>query len=472
MEDMFETVKASSPIVVLEHSGPNIQKMAKLFKHVKKHYQSSDNPGTLRPIEGDDDNLLKFFINTWPINFTQEAVVLCDPLTMKAPLLQKRLLNAISSCFSLKSGGADIRRTRIKVLQYAWSFHNLAAKHARSKKHRALFLHQLYILFTFLSILSSVAYDRLYGQAANDAQQSKIQKMIYLSTILLPLFITSLKQELDKGAAHANNRAFKLASSKIYSEILKFRTQSGQYRIEEKTEIAMQKPIETFVLRIQKIWLSVKPFLQEDTVNLPDNFWGNGDIDLNKLTQLTSSTSTAAKNSKESVPEVDEKTPLIQAEMQDEEDPPEPVFVDDDYSPLKVENYIDCRMQTEMEKKSNLLEGMVRSNIQFGLIIKMITIFSGGLAAFSLQWSIPVVLGVTSALTGLQDYQVYPARIQGGNDMVVHLNEIKLWWLGLSMYEKQLPQNKDKIVLQSEKIILAEIKSSFLGMSSKDDGED
>lgn len=45
--------------------------------------------------------------------------------------------------------------------------------------------------------------------------------------------------------------------------------------------------------------------------------------------------------------------------------------------------------------------------------------------------------------------------------MVVSLNELKLWWMGLSMYQRQLPHNKDHLILTAERIIVTELETSF-----------
>jgi hypothetical protein len=59
----------------------------------------------------------------------------------------------------------------------------------------------------------------------------------------------------------------------------------------------------------------------------------------------------------------------------------------------------------------------------------------------------PTVLAVTASLGTGQEFRSYPRRIDLGNVMVMRLNELKLWWMSLSMYQKQLPHNKDKLVM-------------------------
>lgn len=98
----------------------------------------------------------------------------------------------------------------------------------------------------------------------------------------------------------------------------------------------------------------------------------------------------------------------------------------------------------------------------------MITIGSGATAALSLQWAVPIVLSVTAAFGTGQEFRGYTRRIELGNKMIVSLNELKLWWMGLSMYQRQLPHNKDHLILTSEKIIVTELETSFNTVSGSE----
>ena len=136
-------------------------------------------------------------------------------------------------------------------------------------------------------------------------------------------------------------------------------------------------------------------------------------------------------------------------------------FVDDKYCPVKTDDYIELRMQQAMYKKALQIQKMASRNKNINFVTKMITIGSGGTAALSLQWAVPTVLAVTASLGTGQEFRSYPRRIDLGNVMVMRLNELKLWWMSLSMYQKQLPHNKDKLVMSVEKIIVTEIEISF-----------
>lgn len=69
----------------------------------------------------------------------------------------------------------------------------------------------------------------------------------------------------------------------------------------------------------------------------------------------------------------------------DEEDPEEILDVDDHYSPLKVDEYVELRMNGTMGEAVTALDEMVNRNASVSNAIKFITILSGGAAALSLQ---------------------------------------------------------------------------------------
>ena len=70
-----------------------------------------------------------------------------------------------------------------------------------------------------------------------------------------------------------NWAAFKIAAVRIESETFKFRCQVGPYRVEEKTETALQKPVKAFATEIKNILSSVlKGNLVEDAMVIPPTF--------------------------------------------------------------------------------------------------------------------------------------------------------------------------------------------------------
>ena len=484
-----------------------------MFRHVNSHIAASgdDSKKPIPPMGDENGDLVKLFLNTWPTStYNSKSIVLADPLTMNAPILQKRLLTAITAAFDLKSGGVDTRLAKRKVLDYAWSLHQICNDHSHRKKFMAENLHIQLVFFTLTSITISVLYEKIYG--GSTPTNSNTQLSIYVSTILLPLYITSLKQESNEGLAMMNWKAFKIATTRIESEIFKFRCQVGPYRVEEKTEIALQKPVKVFATKIKNILSSVlKGNLVEDAMVIPPDFWEfdvqvhkshllNKPMDGSGAKSLTppmiigggendgiSFDSQSAHNdivepslvAKETTPLLppkgvgegyDEEMPMGNNTSDDSSTDSSVCFVDDKYCPIKTDDYIELRMQQAMHKKAQKIQKMAGRNKSINLVTKMITIASGGTAALSLQWAVPIVLGVTALLGSGQEFRSYPHRIDLGNSMVMQLNELKLWWMSLSMYQKQLPHNKDKLIMSAEKIIVTEMETSF--GSSNSAGED
>lgn len=544
MQSVFDNAVDGSPVILLKHTGKNIDALCRMFKHVRNHMnckmnatptstaqapslidfggasgnelQTSADPCAsqpdnkafksqttlpdhqiikIPPMEGEENELIRLFINTWPANFNSKSVVLADPLILSGSSFQKRILSAVTAAFDLKIGGTDTRKAKRQALNYAWSFYDVANSHSKLKKRSAESLHIQLMTCTLVSIIASIVYDQVYGGGGHP--KGGIQLFVFVLTILLPLYITSLKQESDNNNPVVRWAAFKVAAAKMESEIFKFRAQVGPYRAAEKTESSMQRPLYHFSTKTRETWLGIKQYLHDDGMFLPDDFW---ELNPPNGGRQTSSTETDAptwglsslktksplsicggwfhKNEVWDVPP-NESTPMLKVDQHgeiteeepidedyDDEDPPEKVFVDDHYSPMTADEYIEHRMKGQMRKKVERLQQMVDRNQKTSKVIKLITVFSGATAALSLQWCVPIILGVTAALGTSQEFRKYPRRIELGNTMVVRLNELKLWWMGLSMYEKQLPHNKDRLIQTSEQIILAEITSSFDGQNN------
>jgi len=552
MRNVFENAKSGSPVVLLKHTGKRIDSLCKMFRHVNTHIAVSGESNTrIPPIQGEDSDLVKLFLNTWPASYNSKTIVLADPLIMNESALQKRLLAAITAAFDLKSGGIDMRLSKRKVLDYAWSLQKICNQHSKRKKSLAEGVHVQLVTCTLLSIIASILYEKVYSGGGGEAK-TNVQTFVYLLTILLPLYITSLKQESNEGVAMANWTAFKIAATKIESEVLKFRCQVGPYRVEEKTEMALHRPVHAFAVKIKSIYSSVsKGNLAEDAIVIPSDFWAfdanapamapivsgdgakaippnsvqvpltikyskgasfeshvtNAQTEVAPLKSsdgvevtcpeqepltgnyasynatsfnsgatksyidfvepsLSAGKTTPANNkygSTEGVGGYDEEMPATNAVKSDDDESTDSsaCFVDDRYCPIKADNYIELRMQHAMLKKADQIKKMAARNKRLNSAIKMITIGSGATAALSLQWAVPIVLGITASLMSGQQFRAYPSRIDAGNAMVMKLNELKLWWMSLSMYQKQLPHNKDKLILSAEEIIATEMGSSF-----------
>lgn len=335
----------------------------------------------------------------------------------------------------------------------------------KKKKSSAVNLHAQLVVFTFLSICASVIYVRTYG--SQSPHSNKKQLTFFVCTVLLPLYVTSLKDEADSGHALQNWSFFQIATHRIESEILTYRSQVGKYRIEEKTEIALHKATETFVTNIKiDIFGSIKTHLKEDGMLIPPDFW-EFDAEAHFPSQKNSKSDNTHLTASSEIDCRDEEVPTdLKCENEEYDvnyNPPASTF--DKYRAMTADDYIEHRMQTAMHAKAMVIQDLVSHNTNYNIAIKAVTIGSAALAALSLQWAVPIILGVTAALGSGQDYNKYPQRIESGNTMVMKLNTLKLWWMGLSMYQKQLPQNKDHLIITGEKIILTDVESFFAGHS-------
>lgn len=614
MKSVFDNTVDGSPVFLIKHTGTNVDALCRMFTHVRKHLASKNKlsqqqqqqqppattapavdgtveqppadptttatttpptatattttpmkklPTKIPPIEGEEDDLIRLFLNTWPPKFNSQTIVLADPLILSGTAFQKRILGAVTAAFDLKTGGPDSRNAKRRALDYAWSFYHIAKKHAKARKGSSESLHSQLVIFTLVSIVASVMYNQIYGGASKDSTKTIIQQTIYVATIILPLYITGLKQESDTNNPSVRWAAFEIAASQLESEIFQFRAQVGPYRAADKSEGAMQAPLQAFAKKTREIWEDVKQFLKDDGMHIPSDFWADGspmspDADTSsgpaagggptaassaaegstsgvaslptnipdETTQLLPTKTAAAAAAAAGLPE---KFPIQQRSIaeskqaaesaaddmkaramgsipgstttakkgllarlfglgskvsplptsfpemegqeddadddddddQDDEDDIEKEYHNNNYSPMTAEEYIQCRMKHIMQIKADEIQRMVSRNSTLSRIIQLITVLSGATAALSLQWAVPIILGITAALGTAQEFRKYPRRIELGNGMVMKLNDLKLWWMGLSMYQRQLPHNKDALITSAEEAIVNEISGSF-----------
>lgn len=485
-ESVFEVVVGGSPAVLLRHTSPDIDNLCLMFKHAKHFFVNhpSDSVPThsvtqkkrtrrLPQMEGMDDEQIRLFISTWPLDYDPATTLCADPFLLTPAMYQKKSLAAISAAFDLKKGSTDFQKVHKSVLDYAWSFYNVAQVHSHQKKKETESLHLRLLVFTLVEVIASILYDQLYR--GSRSPQGKVHVLIFVSTILLPLYVTSLKQESDKSKPISKWSVFRIATAKLESEIFKFRCQVAPYRTDEKNEASMRKTATAFTNKTRSIWASIQNHLADDRMSIPGDFWGDG----SPLVETEETIPLKGETLARAIPTIgspaDENTAFLaviptQEKVidDDEEDPEEILDVDDHYSPLKVDEYVELRMNGTMGEDVTALDEMVNRNASVSNAIKFITILSGGAAALSLQWMVPIILAVTAALGSGQEFRQYPKRIDIANQGIVRLNYLKLWWMGLSMYERQISKNKDRLIHESERIILHRYISEYGGTEGED----
>ena len=519
---VYEAVVSGSPIVLLEHTSIVCNQLMAMFRHIKKIYATQKNlvEGNNRPDFSSNKGLypmpdmanesIQLFLRTWPESFDPNTIVLANPLQLTAAVFQKRMIRAVTAAFDLKQGPVEVQEAKKAVLDYAWSFQNLTADHRERKKWQAYVLYVQLAGFTLLSIVASVAYDRMYGEkGGHPSGEYPLQLCIFVATIFLPLYVTALKKETDqKDNPSMRRAALGLAAARLESEIFQYRAQVGPYRPQEKTSRALRAPVEALTKKTRQIWSQLHPFLTDDNLQVPENFWepgaplpewiktkginmtedtfvkpesysgskqgalagrANYTTDIESRGVFLSSETTPMISSGElpsynhAIAEGEGTTNGIKDKKEDDDDSVDSQAekVDDNYSPLTADDYINIRMKERMNVKSEEVERMVYRNQGTTGVIRLVTMLSGATAALSLQWTVPIILGVSAALTTAQEFSGYGRRIEAANSMIVQLNELKLWWMSLSPYQKQLPHNKDRLIRIAETSIIAEVSQSL-----------
>eukprot|EP00927_Polykrikos_kofoidii_P050174 TRINITY_DN44099_c0_g1_i1.p1 TRINITY_DN44099_c0_g1~~TRINITY_DN44099_c0_g1_i1.p1 ORF type:complete len:852 (+),score=139.59 TRINITY_DN44099_c0_g1_i1:98-2557(+) len=147
--------------------------------------------------------------------------------------------------------------------------------------------------------------------------------------------------------------------------------------------------------------------------------------------------------------------PLI-CEPGDEESQQNNEGVDDGISILSAEQYIAVRVQPMLSDFKRRAPWLNRALCCAQSLTVLLTTMNAALATLQGQAWIPVVVSVISSLQSLMDFHLIQARLQAVNKAAKTLQNLLIWWEGLSLVEKRYPENKENLVQTCESVVSAE----------------
>jgi len=101
----------------------------------------------------------------------------------------------------------------------------------------------------------------------------------------------------------------------------------------------------------------------------------------------------------------------------------------------------------------------------------VLSVASSALSTFDLSVYIPAALAVSGAVTAWTSYQQIDLRLLQTNAALNQLNQLLVWWDGLTMIEKRVPSHKETLVKSTEACIQAQA-TIFSGGARRSDDED
>lgn len=462
-EVVYLSASSGAPVALIRRTGLVVENLCAMLSHVAQeldkmrldYYESARTrgPSKLPPLANTPDEDLNQFIDDWPETYDADAVVMADPLTMTPLSFKNRLMAATSAAFCMREVKED-------ALVHVWSYHDMLLQRAREYQLMAHQLHIAYISGILLAIVASVMYAHVYGAAGQPSLDDVLQLTVFGSTIALPFVVTALKAKLDKDQPTASCAALQVALGKLESETFQFRAQTLVYSASSNG--ADTDPIATFLLRIDHIMSGVSDLLPSNyppviakapagIISEPDDDVADEEAPATEATpMLTPKRGYSWRWKKVSR----HKYALVETADTTRFEP----LTIHEYLQVRVRRYIRAIMD---ESAATNLRNQAHKNL-----VKVITASTSVLAILSLQWLIPIVLGITSFIDSNQVFSRYDQRLASSSATLAELESLQRRWSELPIGEKLKPETKDHLIVHCETAILSGLMAA-LGTAPK-----
>lgn len=134
-------------------------------------------------------------------------------------------------------------------------------------------------------------------------------------------------------------------------------------------------------------------------------------------------------------------------------------LLDDGISVITAEDYVSFRLLPAISAYQLEAPALESKLQRLQLLIFVCTVASSALGAFgSTNW-IPFVVVTLAAFQNLMEYTSLQVRLAACNAALCELNNARLWWQSLSIYERRGQANKETLVQTTEETILNEVAS-------------
>jgi hypothetical protein len=153
------------------------------------------------------------------------------------------------------------------------------------------------------------------------------------------------------------------------------------------------------------------------------------------------------------------------------------VEVDDGLKLMTADDYLSLRMLPMVAELSKKTPRLSSWSSTFTICVLVLSVSAAALSTFDRSDFVPAALALSGGITAWASYQQTDLRLVLTNNSLSQLNQLLVWWDGLTMIEKRIPINKETLVKSSELAIISQAtvvggSSSSPNLETKDDGED
>ena len=382
---------------------------------------------------------------------------------------------------------------------------------SRNYKFKSDVLEALLVIFTFLSTVSAVVYTFFFYNEHFELRGSRslILASMLKANLLLPLVATFLRGIISVFNPTVKYIALKNAAVKVEAEIYEYRTKVGKYsfrkppapskdqKTKKKDRVTVAEPVLpriAFAKALDRILDDLKASdVQHGSMKeLPKDFDPLSDITKriksnrgiqNSFSKPMVSAADASRTKKENPfshlldieapPPIRQRTVTgvlnsstgeynnwhtnakIKPERESEKEKSE-INVDDGLSMLTADDYLSYRMLPMIAELSTKTPRLSAWSSTFTILVLILSVSAAALSTFERSDFIPAALAFSGGITAWASYQQTDLRLILTNNSLCQLNQLLVWWDGLTMIEKRIPINKETLVKTSEMAILSQ----------------
>ncbi len=378
----------------------------------------------------------RVLLRNWPDYFNSDAVLNVNIMNQSIENLQDQITKTMNAVFEELPELGSHREDK-KRIKYAWKQYDMLKKNAASLNLIGTTYIRILSLLSFITTLITI-----FGGMEQYATYLSIPTVIL--PILTGVVITMLYtfKPIEKWAV------CKIGACLIKSEIYKFRTRTGIYRVSRQQLSAAQQtePITNmedyriaarrlFSAKLMEVWKSLEV----------------SEMKLGALNHLKKQTDNFNSFDQEDSLEDDEDDPPDFAEINSKEN-----LSCNACGKLSVENYVKYRLKEQLDYYKVLSPRLKRSLQCFQIMIFLCTAAGSLLAHLGFSRWVPALMAFIASITTIMEQKQYSLRLSASNSVQMQLEQLKCYWQGLSIIERRKFVNASYMVETTEATVVSQ----------------
>ena len=336
-------------------------------------------------------------------------------------------------------------------------------------------------LFTFATVLGTTVYTYLLKFEDRPASLTGMKALNSLN-LLAPITVALLFSVRGWASPSARWSALRSARAKIEGEIFRYRSAVGVYDPKARTTpsppktkarrgggakkasaspastgATQLKPRRLFAQRVQKVWSDVaKSEVRNGSLVYPVSA---SSLCANPILQKPRCDNAAndgsATRSVETAADVEAPEAGATATCA--------LFPGNDAnegrtSKLSAEDYVDERMAKLFANHRSAVPTLARRHQTLQALVFVAPSAAAAVVALGASQFVSAIAAFGSAFSAVIDSKRYEERIRAANAALAELEQLAVWWSGLTLIERRIGRNKRRLVESAEDAVLAEVR--------------